>query len=125
MSDALLLGVGRYMIPVPRIVWRPQVAKAGSKIAAALGFMTPDHHLVRNFVVLELPRSGKPLTPQLISQRLNLPVGRVNEILEDLEKHLTFLFRDPQGAVVWAYPVTADRTPHRVSFSSGEQINAA
>jgi hypothetical protein len=38
---------------------------------------------------------------------------------------MTFLFRNEHGAVEWAYPVTAARTPHRVAFSTGERINAA
>jgi hypothetical protein len=125
MYDALLLGVGRYMIPIPRAIWRRQVARAGPRIKAALGFMTPEHHLVRNFVVVELPLAAKPLSPEYISQKLNLPVARVTAILEELERNLTFLFRNPEGAVAWAYPVTSDQTPHRVTFSTGEQINAA
>ncbi len=42
-----------------------------------------------------------------------------------LEKHMTFVFRNEQGAVTWAYPVTVDRTPHRVAFSTGERVYAA
>jgi hypothetical protein len=38
---------------------------------------------------------------------------------------MTFLFRNEQGSVTWAYPVTVDQTPHRVTFSSGEQVYAA
>jgi hypothetical protein len=125
MKDALLLGLGRHMIPIPRAIWRRQVAKAAPRVTAALGFMSAEHHLVRNFVVSELPRIGRPLSPELIAQRLDLPEARVRIILEDLEKHLTFLFRNAQGAVAWAYPVTTDQTPHRVTFSTGEQIHAA
>jgi hypothetical protein len=65
------------------------------------------------------------VTPEYIAQQLNLPVGRVNLILEDLEKRRFFLFRNEAGEVAWAYPVTADSTPHQVSFSTGEQIYAA
>lgn len=125
MYDALLLGVGQYMLPIPRKIWRRRVAHAAPKIKAALGFMTPEHHQVRNFVVVELPRSGEPLSPGYISERLRLPVERVDAILEELEKNLTFLFRNVQGDVAWAYPVTSDQTPHRVAFSTGEQIYAA
>jgi len=125
VKDALLLGLGRHMIPIPRAIWRRQVAKAAPRVTAALGFMSAEHHLVRNFVVSELPRIGKPLSPELIAQRLDLPEARVRNILENLEKHLTFLFRNEQGAVAWAYPVTTDQTPHRVTFSTGEQIHAA
>jgi hypothetical protein len=38
---------------------------------------------------------------------------------------LTFLFRNEQGAVAWAYPVTTDTTQHDVTFSTGEQLHAA
>ena len=87
--------------------------------------MSEEHHLVRNFVVRELPNAGEPLSPEFIAQELDLPVSRVVLILEELEKHLTFLFRNKQGAVTWAYPVTVDRTPHHVTFNTGEQIYAA
>jgi len=38
---------------------------------------------------------------------------------------MTYLYRNARGEVTWAYPVTVDHTPHRVTFSSGEQIYAA
>jgi hypothetical protein len=87
--------------------------------------MTPDHHRVRNLVVRELPRVGAPLTPDWIASQVNLPNESVVRILGDLEKHLTFLFRNAEGAVVWAYPVTVEKTPHRVTLSTGERIYAA
>jgi hypothetical protein len=113
------------MLPIPRPYWQNQVRKNAQRNAAGLTFMSPDHHRVRNFVVLEIPRLGRPLPPAFIADRLNLPLVRVNAILDDLEKHLTFVFRNPQGEVVWAYPVTADKTPHRVTFSTGERVYAA
>jgi hypothetical protein len=125
MRDALLLGIGKYIVPIPSLVWRRMIAHGEEGSAQALFFMTPEHHRVRNFVVLELPVAGQALMPDLIAARLELPVSRVVEILDDLERHLTFLYRDPDGAVAWAYPVTAARTPHRLTFSTGERINAA
>jgi hypothetical protein len=91
----------------------------------ALDFMTDDHHRIRDFVVMELPRVGQPLSLEFIAQALDIPLARVTDILGDLERHMTFLFCNEQGAVVWAYPVTAQATPHHVTFSSGEQIYAA
>jgi hypothetical protein len=119
-DDSLLLGVWRYLVPIPRLVWQSQV-----RGDADLGFMSEEHHLVRDFVVLEIPRIGEPLTPEFIAQELDLSHLQMVSILDDLEAHMTFLFRNEQGAVTWAYPVTVDETPHRVTFSSGEQINAA
>jgi hypothetical protein len=87
--------------------------------------MSEDHHRVRDFVVTELPRAGKPLTPEFIAGELNLPTERVVDILGELERHMTFLFRGEGSAVTWAYPVTVDQTPHCVTFGSGERVNAA
>ena len=120
MKDSVLLGMGRHLMPVPRSIWQRHVGGE-----ADLGFMSADHHRVRNYAVTELPRAGAPLPPASIAAALGLPVDRVNEILDDLERHMTFLFRNGEGAVAWAYPVTADRAPHRVTLSSGEQIYAA
>ena len=88
--------------------------------------MTDDHHRIRNFVVSELPRTGgKPLRAEVISRSLQLPLARVVEILAELQKHLFFLVLNNAGEVSWAFPVTSDRTPHRLRFSGGERIFAA
>jgi hypothetical protein len=89
-------------------------------------FMTKEHHAVRNFVVRELPRNhGRPLTPSQIVTALGLNKTLVVSLLEDLEKHLFFLVRDARGNVSWAFPVTSQRTPHRLHFSTGERIFGA
>jgi len=49
----------------------------------------------------------------------------VNTILVDLEKYLFFLVRNGQGEVTWAYPITVEKTPHALTFSSGERLYAA
>jgi hypothetical protein len=120
MDDSLLMGIGRHTVPVPRAIWQRHVGEP-----ADLGFMSDVHHRVRNWVVAELPRAGEPLAPERIARALDLPGDRVVEILEDLERHMTFLFRDAAGAVAWAYPVTVDETPHRMIFGTGERVNAA
>ena len=73
----------------------------------------------------KLSNACAPLPPALFAERLHLPLTRVVAILDELEQHKTFLFRNAAGAVTWAYPVTVDPTPHRISFSTGERINAA
>ena len=49
----------------------------------------------------------------------------VNVLLDNLEKRKTFLYRNSDKNVVWAYPVTVEKTPHRVTFDSGEKLYAA
>jgi len=125
MSERLLIGLGRHMIPIPRILWQRRMHKDAHKTQAELDFMSEEHHLVREFAVRELPRLAQPLSPEFIAAELHLPVARVKSILDELEKHMTFVCRNTQGAVVWAYPVTVERTPHHVTFSTGEQVYAA
>jgi hypothetical protein len=125
MNNNLLLGLFRCVLPVPRALWQMQVSRNTRHLDGGLAFMSAEHHLIRNFVVRELPRLGKPLSPDSIAQNLNLPISQVETILDDLEKHMTFLFRNEQGAVTWAYPVTVDRTPHHLTLNTGEQVYAA
>jgi hypothetical protein len=120
-DEKLLLGLWRFMLPIPRAVWQTQIKGD----VAQLDFMSADHHRVRNYCVVELPRTGKPLAPEHIAGALDMPLKRLVPILDELEQHMTFLFRNSQGAVTWAYPVTVDVTPHRVTFGTGEQVYAA
>ena len=125
MNKSLLLGLWKYLVRIPRLIWQGGVARNVKSNESRLDFMSADHHKVRDFVVLELPHSRAPIPPEEISRNLNLPLQRTQEILDELEKGMTFLFRNAKGEVAWAYPVTADLTPHRVRFSTGEQIYAA
>ncbi|MEK6324707.1 MAG: hypothetical protein AABN33_23950 [Acidobacteriota bacterium] len=125
MSETILTGRGRQIESMPRSEWEEQLSKVPESMKTRLSFMTRQHHLVRYFVVRELPRIGGPLAPEIIASRLTLPLHRVNEILAELEERLFFLVRDRQGLVSWAYPVTSDKTRHRLVFSTGERIYAA
>src|SRR5215467_315390 len=126
MKDIILIGKGERILKVPAEDWRKHLAAARHHSSPRLSFMTGDHHLVRNFVVSELPRNhGDALRPENVSRRLNLPLTGVSAILEDLQKHLVFLVLNETGEVSWAFPVTSQKTPHGLNFSTGERIFAA
>jgi DNA-directed RNA polymerase specialized sigma subunit len=126
MKDSILIGKGKKMLEVSDENWRKHLAGARKHMEVRLSFMTGDHHRVRNFAARELPRNqGKPLRAEEIARRLGFPLARVVEILEELQKNLFFLVLNDAGEVSWAFPVTSDRTPHRLSFSSGESVFAA
>jgi hypothetical protein len=117
--------LGRHWIPIPQWIWHRVVARHARTITAGLGFMSPDHHRVRNFAVRELPRVGEPLSAQAISESLGLSVDRVEAILDDLAQNMTFVCLDGERAITWAYPVTVEATPHHLAFETGERMTAA
>ena len=125
MTETILLGRSREMTTMPRSDWEAGLAQLPERMKERLAFMSEDHHRLRYFVVSELPRRASPLAPELLARELGLPLEKVGAILDELEKNLFFLTRDGQGAVNWAFPLTVERTPHQLSFSSGERLYAA
>jgi len=125
MSETVLVGHGEHLTSVPRDDWEQELSEAPDFISRRLEFMSPDHHVVRNFVVRELPRCGKPISIKHISRALRIPRERVARIVEDLERNLFFLARRDGPEVSWAFPVTVDQTAHHLVFSSGERLDAA
>jgi hypothetical protein len=126
VNEIILIGRQSQIIEADAGQWRKQVMHSHQDSSTHLGFMTRDHHRIRNFVVTELPRNdGKPLSAQVIAERLSLALDMVIAILDDLQRHLFFLVLNPAGEVFWAFPVTLEQTPHRLRFSSGERTYAA
>lgn len=121
----LYLGLGRYLLPIPPCLMTMGAAGSARQADKTLARLSPEHHLVRDFVVTEIPRKASSLPVDYIANRLGLPAGRVRDIVDQLERGKVFLFRNERGEVSWAYPVTAEPTPHHVTFSTGEQIYAA
>ncbi len=127
MTKKIRLGIGRHMLRIPTwlVGMEKKMEKDKARHEAAMGFMTEEHRRVHHFVVMELPKAGAPLSPDRVAAALGIDRGRVATLLDDLERHLTFLYRHKDGKVAWAYPVTVDETPHRLSFSTGEEVYAA
>jgi hypothetical protein len=113
------------MLRVPAVIWKRNVRMDARRVSARLEFMGPDHHRIRNFVVSELGRLQEPLSPGTIAAAVGIESDRVRNILDDLEAHMTFLYRRDGTNVDWAYPVTAEETPHRVAFDNGERFFGA
>jgi hypothetical protein len=125
MVDNILAGRSTHMMLQPREQWEALLCEVPLGMKTRLAFMSTEHHLVRNFVVSELPSAKEPITSTLISQRLHLSLNRVKAIVDDLQRNLFFLVQDEQEAISWAFPFTIDPTPHRLTFSTGEHVYAA
>jgi hypothetical protein len=125
MSETILVGSGREMRRVPDDAFVQSIKGLPARMTSRLAFMTSDHHLVRDFVVREMPRQRSPISPLGIANVNGLDLRKVSVILSDLERHLFFLVRDGHGNVSWAFPVTTSVTPHRLRFSTGENIFGA
>jgi hypothetical protein len=121
----ILRGTGREIHSVSEDDFLQAMEKLPQRIASRLAFMSAAHHQVRDFVVRELPRQVRPISPLSIAQTTDLAPAKVKAMLADLEKHLFFLVRDAAGDVAWAFPVTTSRTPHRLTFSTGEKTFGA
>ena len=125
MSNKLLTGVWRMLVGVPPVLWEKQIQKVRRKVEKSTRFMSQEHRRIHHYVVRELPRVGEPIPAERAARDLALSMEQTVAILGDLEEHLTFLYRNEQGQVVWAYPVTVEKTPHRITFGSGERLYAA
>jgi hypothetical protein len=125
MDETVLSIAQNQPAEIPIDLWKQHLEQSVRGIPERLKFMTGDHHRIRYFAVRELPRIGKPIPPERIAAELNLPLSDTKEILDELERNLFFLTRNENGEVLWAYPVTVDSSPHRLTFSTGERINAA
>ncbi|MDH3539005.1 MAG: hypothetical protein OEP52_03330 [Acidimicrobiia bacterium] len=125
MSNWLNVGVWRHLLRIPPAIGKRRVAGLAGRARTEAGGLSEEHRAVHHFVVQELPRVGRPLSPDAVADRLDLPPERVVGIVDELEAKKGFLFREGGDAVVWAYPVTAAETPHRLSFKSGERLYAA
>ena len=99
MEEKILLGQDRQIVEIPRSLWEQHLAQIPLHSQARLKFMTGEHHRIRYFVVKELVNRQKPIEPEVISEKLKIPLEQVNFILEELERKLFFLVRNEQGAI--------------------------
>ena len=125
MDSTILLGQDKQILEVSETMWKQHLSQVPQHSQTRLSFMTDTHHKIRYFVVKELAKRQKPIEPEIISTALDISLAEVSVILDELEQKLFFLVRNDQGAVTWAYPVTVDITPHRLTFNTGERLYGA
>jgi hypothetical protein len=124
MDGGALLGVRKWTLPVPPALWRRQILQMTEFMRQQLSFMTDDHRRIHKFVVVKLTESRVPLKAELIAQTLNLSLELFGLILDDLEKRSNLFSRNAGGDIIRAYPVTLEKTPHRMAISTGKELYA-
>ena len=123
--NKILIGIWHKMIPAPVFILNRDIEKM-AKIMKARGNKLPEEKKrIHYFVVRELPNAGQPISLEFIAQGLKMPIDRVSTLVDEMEKDKSFFYRYHSEGINWAYPVTVDNTPHHVTFSTGEQVNAA
>ncbi len=125
MGQTARLRVGDHWVPLPRFAWLATVKTARLAVERVVAKLSVDERRVRDFLVTEIGRTAEPVAPDALVRALGLAPQQVASILDALEARMTFLYRNDAGEVVWAYPVTAHRTPHHLSFESGERCYGA
>jgi hypothetical protein len=75
--------------------------------------------------VREIPLRRAAIAPEIFAAELDLSLDQVRQILDELERRMTFLCRRGGEDVSWAYPVTAEETPHQVRIDGGAAFSAA
>ena len=125
MNGTLLIGVGKDIRSLPDDAFVRSIGNLPARMAKRLAFMTKHHHVVRDFVVREMPRQAASISLEAVAKTTGIDPKEVSAILSDLEKNLFFLVRNPRGDVEWAFPVTTATTPHKLSFSTGERTFGA
>ncbi len=125
MDNALAVRLGRAGVRVPGVLWQRIASGDARRSARGTGWMTPEHHRVRDFAVTEIVRTGRAVSPAQITAGTGLQADEAARLTGDLERAKTFLYRSDGSNVDWAYPAAAAMTPHRVRFTSGETLYAA
>jgi hypothetical protein len=124
-DPSVLLGRGEALVALPEAAWWKALQEhvpAGRRRFEAL---PPLHRALRRAAVLALVATGRPVPSEALCREVDAPLADVAAALADLERRLFFLVRDGAGAVAWAFPVTADPTPHHLAFSTGERLDGA
>lgn len=114
-----------HMIPIPGPLVRYQTRQEAGRWGRINARFSPLEAEVRRLAVRHLPASGSPLTAEAIAELGGYAASDVAQALEALHRKLGFLAINQEGAVTWAYPVTADRSPHHLAFETGERMTAA
>ena len=125
LKHKLYVGFRGFTMRIP-----PRLAAKGSKkgeksAKANADRLSKEERRVHHFIVMKMAVVKDPITPELISNELNIPNETVHEIINKLENLKTFIYRSDGKGINWAYPLSLEDTGFKMRASSGEQFFAA
>lgn len=119
------IGIGRFMVPVPKFVSSKGLEKAVSGARAKAAAITDEERKVHHFIVSKMAVAKEPITSGLVAGELGLPQEIVEETIDKLEDMKTFVFRSDGKGIDWAYPLSLNNTGHKLTVSTGEEFYSA
>ena len=125
LKRRMLMGIGRFMIPIPRVIASKGLEKGASGARAKTDLLSPEERKIHYFIVDRMAETKTPLTAEQVGKELDLPVDRVEAIIDKLEELKTYLYRSDGKGIDWAYPLSLEDTGHRMTDSTGERFFAA
>ena len=121
----MYMGIGRFMVPIPRMISNRGLEKGATGAKAKAELLSEDERKVHYFVVKKMAVAKEPITSELVGKELDMPLERVEKIIDKLESLKTFLYRSDGKGINWAYPLSLENTGHRMTVSTGEEFSAA
>ena len=125
MKRKAFLGIRRFMIPLPHILVKQDIRRMADAICRKTADVSGEERKVHQFVVKTMTETNKPITSEYIAEKLEMPLDRVKDIVEKLEKKKVFFYRYNNPGINWAYPVAVENKAFKMIFSTGEQCTAA
>ena len=125
LKKKAFMGIWRFMIPLPQVLIKKDIGKMAAAICRKTADVSEEERKVHRFVVTTMTETSEPVASEYIAEKLDMPLDRVRDIVDKLEKKKVFFYRYNSKAINWAYPVTAEDRVHKMTFDTGEQFNAA
>jgi hypothetical protein len=125
LKRRMLMGIGRFMIPIPRLIASRGLGKGIAGARAKADLLSAEERKIHHFIVSRMAKTKTPLTAEQVGKELDLPVDLAEATIDKLEELKTFLYRSDGKWINWAYPLSLEDTGHRMTDSTGERFFAA
>ena len=110
LKRRMLMGIGRFMIPIPRGIASRGLGKGTAGARAKADLLSPEERKIHYFIVNRMAGAKTPLTAEQVAKELELPVDRVEATIDKLEDLKTYLYRSDGKGINWAYPLSLEDT---------------